>query len=149
MKSQHFGEIKEGDFRTGMEAMGCSSLEEMVQSQPRLISHATRKVSDPYGRGDSDSFRDMYHFVFDILRPEGKKYVEKDMAALALQAFFQGVPGRTSPHVEGFLAFLRSQDKILSLNLDQWRGFLQFSRWPPCTLRTLHEQRKLHPSTAY
>mmetsp|Transcript_55556 Transcript_55556/g.131926 ORF Transcript_55556/g.131926 Transcript_55556/m.131926 type:complete len:316 (+) Transcript_55556:215-1162(+) len=132
MKSAQFGEIKKEDFRTGMEAMGCSSVEDLIESQPRLVAQATKKTSVPlpYGRAaeETDAFRTLYAFVFELLKPEGKKYVEKDMACLALQAFFQGVPGRTSPHVEGFLEFLQSSDAILSLNLDQWKSFMQFSR---------------------
>ena len=49
----------------------------------------------------------------------------QDMACLALQAIFQGLAGRESPHITLFVKFLQSRDKILSLNSDQWKGFLQ------------------------
>lgn len=50
------------------------------------------------------------------------------MAMLALQAIFQGLPGRESPHIELFVRFLNTHDKLVSINSDQWKGFLQFSR---------------------
>ena len=41
-----------------------------------------------------DNFNVFYNHTFDLLRPEGKKYVEKDMACLALQAVWTQIPGK-------------------------------------------------------
>ena len=42
------------------------------------------------------------------------------------------IPGKQSPHVDGFVQFLGSKDgqkdAIVSINQDQWRSFVQFSK---------------------
>jgi hypothetical protein len=75
-----------------------------------------------------DNFNVFYNHTFDLLRPEGKKYVEKDMACLALQAVWTQIPGKKSPHVDSFVEYLNSKEAILSVNQDQWKSFVQFSK---------------------
>ena len=141
-----------------------------------------------------DNFSDFYSFVFELLKPEGKKYVEKDMACVALLAiwkqvrlagdlcafpnaappiaamrwdksmpfldhpitqhhlsawmlihnmcsnhFLQQVPGKQSPHIETFVEYLKSKDSILSVNQDQWKSFVQFSKQVDSDLTTYSE----------
>ena len=54
-----------------------------------------------------EKFQTFHSFVYTLLRPEGKKYIEKDMAVLALQAIFQGLAGRESVHCDLFCQFLQ------------------------------------------
>ena len=80
-----------------------------------------------------DPFPVFYNSCFELLRPEGKKYVEKDLACAALTAIWKEVPGKTSPHIDMFVEFLKEKDAILSINADQWKSFVQFSKQvSPC-----------------
>jgi len=41
---------------------------------------------------------------------------------------FSQVPGKQSPHIATFVEYLNSKDNILSINGDQWKSFVQFSK---------------------
>jgi hypothetical protein len=129
-KAKSFGNMGIEGFVAGCEAIKCSTIEEIASRSGALLAEvsSSSKHVDPSRRSAADDrFQTLHSYVYDILRPDGKKYIEKDMACLALQAIFQGLAGRESPHITLFVKFLQSRDKILSLNSDQWKGFLQFS----------------------
>ena len=50
------------------------------------------------------------------------------MACVALAAIWKEVPGKQSPHIDSFVEFLSGNEKILSINSDQWKSFVQFSK---------------------
>ena len=81
-----------------------------------------------YPASPVDNFLAFYHFCFELLKPDGKKYVEKDLGCAALLAIWKQVPGRESPHIDSFVDFLNASEKILSINQDQWKSFVQFSK---------------------
>lgn len=54
--------------------------------------------------------------------------MEKDLGCAALLAIWKQVPGRESPHIDTFVDFLNANEKILSINQDQWKSFVQFSK---------------------
>lgn len=132
MGSVRFGEISKEGFKKGLDAMGWHSLEQIVQNRASLIANLNKVTHErsplTYELLTVDNFNVFYNHTFDLLRPEGKKYVEKDMACLALQAVWTQIPGKKSPHVDSFVEYLNSKEAILSVNQDQWKSFVQFSK---------------------
>ena len=92
------------------------------------VGMSTEYSAATYQMVSVDPFVTFYNFCFELLKPEGKKYVEKEMACVALTAIWKQVPLKQSPHIDTFVEFLNSQEKILSVNSDQWKSFVQFSK---------------------
>eukprot|EP00282_Hemiselmis_andersenii_P000796 CAMPEP_0114116006 /NCGR_PEP_ID=MMETSP0043_2-20121206/4271_1 /TAXON_ID=464988 /ORGANISM="Hemiselmis andersenii, Strain CCMP644" /LENGTH=312 /DNA_ID=CAMNT_0001208305 /DNA_START=23 /DNA_END=958 /DNA_ORIENTATION=- len=129
MKAKGFGELTLEGFTAGCDAIKCFSVDEIRNKAPTLLREVSGGKVDPSRAASSEqSFQAFHSFVYDMLRPEGKKYIEKEMAMLALQAIFLGLEGRESRHIELFVKFLTAREKLEILNNDQWKGFLQFSR---------------------
>ena len=137
MGSPRFGEISKEGFKKGLDAMKCYSLAQVLDNRGLFMSQLTKVTEEVksapnsylgYERIKVDAFSDFYNFCFDLLKPEGKKYVEKDMGCAALSAIWKQIPGRTSPHIDSFVEFLNQNEKLLSINSDQWKSFVQFSK---------------------
>mmetsp|Transcript_32757 Transcript_32757/g.80388 ORF Transcript_32757/g.80388 Transcript_32757/m.80388 type:complete len:316 (+) Transcript_32757:85-1032(+) len=130
MGSTAFAVLPKDGFLKGCETLQCFTEADFIAKRGVLMAEVTGPgKADPARRGAQDErFQQFHSFCFDVLRPEGKKYVEKDMAILALQAIFQGLPGQESKHIDRFVRYLQSKEKLESINADQWKGFLQFSR---------------------
>jgi len=131
MGSQSFGEISKEGFLKGLEGLHCFSVEQILHNRDRFLAQLKVSFDRPpasYQATPVDHFLTFYNFCFELLKPDGKKYVEKDMGCAALLAIWKQVPGRESPHIDTFVEFLNSNDKILSINQDQWKSFVLFSR---------------------
>ena len=113
----------------------------------RALSTAMRPGS--YQASTVDNFLTFYHFCFELLKPEGKKYVEKDMGCAALLAIWTQVPGKESPHIDSFVEFLNANEKILSINQDQWKSFVQFSKQVLVMTPLMSQHALAHASTRF
>eukprot|EP00960_Hanusia_phi_P052384 761421-Hanusia_phi.AAC.1 len=94
MGCERFGHLQLDHFVRVSESLKCFHVEDFKAKKKEMLKEAAK------------NFEQLYPYVFDILQPEAKKYVEKDMAILALQVAssiismdfaLTAVPG----HVEG------------------------------------------------
>jgi len=79
-KAKSFGIMGIEGFVAGCEAIKCSTIEEIASRSGTLLAEisSSSKHVDPSRRSAADDrFQAFHSYVYDILRPEGKKYIEK------------------------------------------------------------------------
>lgn len=79
-KARSFGNMGMDGFVAGCEAMKCSTIEEIAGKTGALLAEvsSSSKHVDPSRRSVAeDRFQAFHSYVYDILRPDGKKYIEK------------------------------------------------------------------------
>jgi hypothetical protein len=79
-KAKSFGNMGIEGFVAGCEAIKCSTIEEIASRSGALLAEvsSSSKHVDPSRRSAADDrFQTLHSYVYDILRPDGKKYIEK------------------------------------------------------------------------
>lgn len=118
MNAKNMGEYSKTEFKTGFEAMGCSSMADLKRKIPSL-RNMIRNTND---------FPNIYRFVFNFLKGEAARNVNIDFAIAMWELLFKERFGSDiEPFLEKWKLFLIDQKDSHGLNgikKDEWFSLL-------------------------